>query len=71
LNGFYFINEKHYVYILKIGEDWYNQKRGHCGRYHLPPVRENDDSPGLEITQHKLICHTELGEHLMSYQAAA
>ena len=71
LNGFCVVNEKHLDHILKIGADWYNKRRGHTGRDHLPPVRESDDPPRLDLTKHKLICHTELGGHLKSYRAAA
>jgi putative transposase len=71
LNGFCVVNEKHLDHILKIGADWYNKRRGHTGRDHLPPVRESDDPPRLDLTKHKLFCHTELGGHLKSYRAAA
>ena len=64
LNGFCVVNEKHLDHILKIGADWYNKRRGHSGRDHLPPVRESDDPHRLDLTKHKLICHTELGGHL-------
>jgi putative transposase len=70
-NGFCVVNEKHLDHILRIGADGYNKRRGHSGRDHLPPVRESDDPPRLELTKHKLLCHTELGGHLKSYRAAA
>lgn len=71
LNGFCIVNEKHLDHILKIGADWYNKRRGHTGRDQLPPVRESDDPPRLDLRKHKLICHAELGGHLKSYRAAA
>jgi putative transposase len=68
LNGFCVVNEKHLDRILRIGADWYNRRRGHSGRDHLPPVRENDDPPVIDLRKHKLVCHTELGGHLKSYR---
>jgi putative transposase len=71
LNGFCVINERHLDHILKIGADWYNHRRGHSGRGHLPPVRDEDEPPRVDLAKHKLVCHTELGGHLKSYRAAA
>jgi putative transposase len=45
LNGFCVVNERHLDHILRIGADWCNQRRGHTGRDHLPPVRKSDDPP--------------------------
>jgi putative transposase len=70
-NGFCVANERHSDHILKIGADWYNKRRGHSGRDHLPPVRDSGDPPKLDLAKHKLICHIELGGHLKSYRAAA
>ncbi len=70
LNGFCVVNEQHLDHILKIRADWYNKRRGHTVRDHLPPVRESDDPPTLDLTEQKLICHTELGGHLKPYRAA-
>jgi putative transposase len=71
LNGFCVINKQHLDHILKIGADWYNNRRGHSGRDHLPPVRDSDHPPTVDLAKHKLICYTELGGHLKSYRAAA
>jgi len=71
LNAFRVVSEKHLDHILKIGADWYNHRRGHTGRDHLPPVRDSDDPPLVDLAKHKLVCHTELGGHLKSYRAAA
>jgi putative transposase len=67
LNGFCVVSEKHLDHILKIGADWYNKRRGHSGRDHLPPERESDDPPRIDLSKLELICHTELGGHLKSY----
>jgi len=71
LKGFCVVNEKHLDHILKIGADWYNKRRGHTGRDHLPPVRDDGDPPVVDLTKHMPVCHTELGGHLKSYRAAA
>jgi hypothetical protein len=71
LNGFIVINERHLDYTLRIGSDWYNKRRGHSGLDHLPPMRDNDDPPVVDLAQHKVVCHTELGWHLKSYRSTA
>jgi putative transposase len=71
LHGFCVVNEQHLDHILRVGADWYNKRRGHSGRDHLPPVRDSDDPPVVDLAKHKLVCHTELGGHLKSYRAAA
>jgi len=70
-NGFCVVNERHLDHILRVGTDWYNKRSGHSGRDHLPPVRDEEDSPVVDLTTNKLVCHTELGGHLKSYRAAA
>ena len=71
LNGFCIVSEQHLNHILRIGADWYNKRRGHSARDHLPPVRDSGDPPVVDLTKHKLVCHTELGGHLKSYRVAA
>lgn len=71
LNGFCVVSEQHLNHILRIGADWYNKRRGHSGRDNLPPVRDDGDPPVVDLTKHKLVCHTELGGHLKSYRTAA
>jgi len=71
LNGFRVVNEQHLDYILRVGTDWYNHRRGHSGRDHLPPVRDEEEPPVVDLAKHELVCHTELGGHLKSYRAAA
>ena len=71
LNAFCVVSEKHLDHILRTSQDWYNHRRGHSGRDHRPPVREQATIPAIDLTKHKLVCHTELGGHLKSYRAAA
>ncbi len=71
LNAFCVVSEQHLDHILKIGADWYNHRRGHSGRDHLPPVRERDDPPSVDFKKQKIVCDSELGGYLKSYRAAA
>jgi len=70
-NAFCVVSEKHLDHILRVSQDWYNHRRCHSGRDHLPPVRDSDDPPVVDLTKHKLVCHTELGGYLKSCRAAA
>jgi len=65
------VNERYLDHILRIGVDWYNCRRGHTGRDHLPPIRDDDQRPTVDLAKHTLVCHTELGGHLKSYRSAA
>jgi putative transposase len=71
LIGFCGINQRHLDPILQIGADRYNHRKGHSGRDHLPPVRDEGDPPVVNLVKHKLVCHAELGGHLKAYRAAA
>ncbi len=71
LNAFCVVSEQHLDHTLKIGADWYNHRRGHSGRDHLPPVRERDDPPSVDFKKQKIVCDSELGGYLKSYRAAA
>jgi len=71
LNGFCVVSERHLDHILKIGADWYNRRRGHTGRDHLPPLRADDQPATMDLKERRIVCHTELGGHLKSYRAAA
>jgi len=71
LNGFCVVNEKHLDHILKVGADWYNKRRGHSGRNHLPPVRDEGEPPVNDLAKHEFVCHNELGGHLKFDRAAA
>jgi putative transposase len=71
LNGFCVVSEQHLNHILKIGADWYNKRRGHSGRDHLPPIRDEGEPPKVDLAKNNFVRHTELGGHLKSYRAAA
>ena len=57
--------------ILRRGSDWYNKRRGHSARDHLPPVRDDDSPPTIDLKMTRIDCHTELGGLLKSYRPAA
>ncbi|HBJ39122.1 MAG TPA: hypothetical protein DDZ51_31125 [Planctomycetaceae bacterium] len=71
LNGFCVVTDKHLDDILRIGDDWYNKRRGRTCRDHLPLVRDAGEPPVVDLAKHKLVCHGKLGGHLKSYRAAA
>jgi putative transposase len=71
LNAFCVVSERHLDHILKTGADWYNRRRGHSARDHLPPVRDEGEPQAVDLIRHKIVCHTELGGYLKSYRAAA
>lgn len=71
LNAFCVVSEQHLDHILRVAQDWYNHRRGHTARDHLPPVRDKDHPPAVDLVKTKVICHTELGGYLKSYRAAA
>lgn len=70
-NTFVVVNEKHPDHILKAGADWYSKRPGHTGRDHLRPMRDEGESPVVDLAKHKVVCHGELGGHLKSYRAVA
>ena len=71
LNGFCIVREQHLNLILKVRADWYNKRRGHSARDHLPPVRDDGDPPVVDLAKHKHVCHTELGGHFKANRTAA
>ncbi|GAA4465898.1 hypothetical protein GCM10023156_54120 [Novipirellula rosea] len=68
LNAFFIVINKHLDGILRVTQEWYNKRRGHSARDHLPPVRDEDSPPTIDLKQTKIECHTELGGLLMSYR---
>jgi putative transposase len=70
LNAFCVISEQHLDRILHVSQDWYNCRRGHTARDHLPPNRNQGTPVAVDLTKQRLVCHTELGGHLKSYRAA-
>lgn len=71
LNAFCIVSNQHLNRLLFVTHDWYKHRRGHSARNHLPPTRESDSPPTIDLSKHKLICVEELGGHLKSYRAAA
>ena len=71
LNAFCIVSDSHLDYLLKVTQDWYNHRRGHSARDHLPPIRDSDSPPTIDFSKQKLVCVEELGGHLKSYRAAA
>jgi putative transposase len=71
LNAFCVVNSKHLDHILRVSHDWYNHRRGHSARDHLPPVTDPGKPPAVDLVKHKILCHAELGGFLKSYRSAA
>ena len=71
LNAFCVVSEEHLNYILRATMDWYNNRRGHSGRDHLPPVRESELPTSFDFSKHKVVRREELGGQLKSYHRAA
>jgi len=71
LNAFCIVSNVHLNHLLRVTQDWYNHRRGHSAREHLPPIREPDSPPTIDLATQKLVCVEELGGHLKSYHAAA
>ncbi len=71
LNGFCIVSNQHLDVILSTAADWYNHRRGHTAREHLPPVRDDDPPKAVDVTLHKVVCLQELGGMLKSYRRAA
>ena len=71
LNGFVVVTNQQLNKILSVGANWYNNRRGHSARGNLPPIRETDSPPTIDLKTTKIECHKELGGLLKSYRAAA
>ncbi len=71
LNAFCILNESHLNYILRVSQDWYNFRRGHSGREHLPPVGGAESPITVDFSRDKIVCREELGGQLKSYHRAA
>ena len=48
-----------------------NNRRGHSARGNLPPIRETDSLPTIDLQTTEIECHKQLGDLLKSYRAAA
>jgi len=71
LNGFCVVSERHLDHILRRAADWYNHRRGHSARGNLPPERDSDGPPMVDLKKQRIVCDSEFGGHLKSYRAAA
>lgn len=72
LNAFCVVSEGHLNHILQVSQEWYNHRRGHSARDHLPPVHCDDvPTKPIDLRRAKIVCDTELGGHLKSYRRAA
>lgn len=71
LNAFCVVSEKHLDHLLRVAQGWYNHRRGHSAREHLPPARGDGEPSVVDLRKRKLECVEELGGHLKSYRAAA
>jgi hypothetical protein len=56
---------------VSVPQNWYNHRRGHFAREHLPAIRDSDSPPTFDLSTQKFVCVEELGGHLKSYRAAA
>jgi len=71
LNAFCIVTNQHLDGILRTTQDWYNKRRGHSERDHLPPIRDNVATVPIRFDRNKVVCDTELGGHLRSYRRVA
>jgi putative transposase len=71
LNAFCVVSETHLNHILRVSQDWYNHRRGHTARNHLPPATDAPEPQSPAATNEIIVCQTELGGHLKSYRRAA
>jgi len=54
-----------------VNNSGYNHLRCHSARGNLPPVRECDDPPAVDLKKQSVVCAIGLGGYLKSYRAAA
>jgi putative transposase len=71
LNAFCVVSNSHLDHLLRVTQDWYNHRRGHSARDHLPPLCDSDTPQTIDFAKQKVVCVEELGGHLKSYRAAA
>ncbi|TWU44465.1 hypothetical protein Poly51_61800 [Rubripirellula tenax] len=57
--------------ILRTTQSWYNQRRGHSSRDHLPPIRDDAVTVPIKFSKDNVVCDLQLGGHLLSYRHAA
>ncbi|MCA9139018.1 MAG: integrase core domain-containing protein, partial [Planctomycetales bacterium] len=71
LNAFCIVTNEHLNSILRKTQSWYNERRGHSSRDHLPPIRNDIAAVPIKFDRNKVVCETELGGHLRSYRRVA
>ena len=71
LNAFCIVTDSHLDYLLRVTHEWYNHRRGHTVRAHLPPIRDSDSPSTIDFEKQELVSVEELGGHLKSYRVAA
>lgn len=71
LNSFCIVSHQHLDRILKITMCWYNCRRGHSSRDHLPPIRDKVTTVPIVFKKDQVMCDSELGGHLLSYRRAS
>ena len=71
LNGFVVVSNQQLDYILRVGSEWYNKRRGHSARNHLPPIRDQESPTFVDLRSTAIVRQQELGGLLNSYKAAA
>lgn len=71
LNAFCIVTNQHLDGILKKTQDWYNHRRCHSSRDHLPPIPDETPTVLARFSKAQVVCESELGGHLMSYRRAA
>ncbi|MCM2374673.1 integrase core domain-containing protein [Aporhodopirellula aestuarii] len=71
LNAFCIVTNEHLDGILHTTQSWYNQRRGHSSRDHLPPIRDDVVTVPIKFSKDSVVCDSELGGHLLSYRHVA
>lgn len=71
LNAFCIVTNEHLDSILRVTQDWYNNRRGHSSRDHLPPLFQSADVASRRLEKAQVVCDSELGGHLRSYRRVA
>ena len=71
LNALCIVSNRHMDHILQTAMHWYNERRGHSARNHLPPVRDGDPPIQISFPNTKIVCDSELGGLLKSYRRVA
>jgi len=71
LYAFCIVSNRHMDHILRTAMHWYNERRGHSARNHLPPVRDSNPPLLVAFPEGNIICDSELGGYLKSYRRVA